>query len=723
MIWRLTLTALLTMFCTLLAAQDNKYKNYKYEWPEERPKAIPVEEQFKNADAVVLEEKLIMNLVNFTNVRKTRIKFLKQEGINKHSTIVLPVSNDPQGDLNAVPFWEKDTVHRPLGEHTSLLYFAVRIIKPDGSIVKAQFNDRVQKFNHFFNKINRTYLSWFMNIAGIVVGDEVEIAVAYNAQFNFGNYFNRVFFNGDLDKQNFELVIRYPNSSLFFFQNHNGAPVPDTGIYKGTSPNSYEYTWKAKNLKACINEKKARPYMELPYVSFYSHQNDYGTLSSNKAYIEKSLPYPWEFIFLGNNNFLIKTEPGYVNYLPESMKLKLSKKDPETISVKRLVEEHCGNDSNKTSCLNKIHNLITDSFDYEKNYDPEYEYMNEDYSSVHKSIDRKILREEDRIDLYTRICYRLETDYFHCRLYDKRFNAMNYDVYYPSAVYNLFYALPYKGTYFFYFPKMQRAGYYVNELPFYFEDINTMLIPQTVANSEKNDPNKNITFPRVTTPFSTISDNTRTTNVMCNISLQNKTASFDTRLNLSGQFSTLTRGFYLYGEMDSTLEACYYKPVYELSNSSKLVSKELTSRKATYPYECNFRLKYTDNSTLTFPYSGTAKINLKNWFNNLYDPKLETKNRVMNYYPDFVYSDMHRYMIKLDKPAEISNIAEFNFKEENTFGKYTVSLKVIDESSYMLETTLIVNAEKVQPYNISDVKKIFDLIEKMNNAELALKEK
>ena len=210
---------------------------------------------------------------------------------------------------------------------------------------------------------------------------------------------------------------------------------------------------------------------------------------------------------------------------------------------------------------------------------------------------------------------------------------------------------------------------------------------------------------------------------MCNVSLANKLTTFETRLNLSGQFSTLTRGFYLYGEMDSTLEACYYKPVYDLSSSSKLVSKEMTSRKTTFPYECNFKLKYTDESVLTSSGSGTYKLSLKNWFNNLYDNSPEVKNRVTAYYPDFVYSDMHRYMIKLDKNVEITNLNDFNFKEENSYGKYVVALKAIDETSYMLETTLVVNAEKVEAQKINDVKTIFNKIEKMNVSELELKEK
>ena len=42
-------------------AQSFQYRNYKFEWAPGKPAAIPVEDQFKNEDAVILEEKFIYN--------------------------------------------------------------------------------------------------------------------------------------------------------------------------------------------------------------------------------------------------------------------------------------------------------------------------------------------------------------------------------------------------------------------------------------------------------------------------------------------------------------------------------------------------------------------------------------------------------------------------------------------------------------------------------------
>lgn len=703
----------LIMICFIAFAQDNKYKNYKYEWSAEKPPETKVDEQFKDADAVILEETNLISITTNYESRYVRIKFLTQKGIDKFSTFKLPGSYDALTDNTELPFWSSDSVIRPKGEFGSMKYFACRIIKADGKILFPDFSEKIQKEIFRINQGERTYYAWTLKVKDLQVGDELEANYAYDNIYGRPNGVGRIFFNGEIPKQNTTLKVRYPEDDYYIFMNLNGCPVPDTAEYKVTNPKSKEFTWKLKNLNGCISEKKSRPFMELPYLAFYKHPEDFGELSNNRTYVKKYMPLNWAYY--------INLRLGYEERTRDDM---LSKTDEATISVKKFCEEQSVglSDTSNSYRFATIHRFINDSFAFDKNLD----YLSGDDGRLLKTgnaLERHVLNRLRRYFLYDKIALRLGGQYSLMFLHDKRLNQIDYNLYsgYPAT--QAYYIYPYKKSNLFFAPKLSRFGLEINELPFYFEDINTFIIPQTLPYDERFNTTKNVPVIPYTTPFSTISDNTRSTNVMCNVSLANKSTTFETRLNLSGQFSTLTRGFYLYGEMDSTLEACYYKPVYELSSSSKLVSKEMTSRKTTFPYECNFKLKYADESVLISTGSGTYKLSLKNWFNNLYDNSLEVKNRVTAYYPDFVYSDMHRYMIKLDKAVEITNLNDFNFKEENSYGKYVVVLKAVDETSYMLETTLVVNAEKVEAQKINDVKTIFNKIEKMNAAELALKEK
>lgn len=704
---------ILLFVCCITLAQDNKYKNYKYEWSAEKPAEIKVDEQFKDADAVILEEKTLISITTNFESKYVRIKFLTQKGVEKFGTFKLPESYDPLSDKIQLPFWNVDSLIRPKGEFGSMRYFACRIIKSDGKIVYPMINDEVQTEIFRVNQIDRTFYAWILKVGGIEIGDELEVNYAYDNVYGRTNGIDRIFFNSAIPKQNYQLKIRHPEDDYYVFINMNGCSIPDTSDYRATNPKSKEFTWQLKNLKGCIFEKKSRPFLELPYLSLYRHPENFGELSKNRAYIEKYQPLTWAY----NISRKVEYETKIRNY-------ELSRTDQTTLSVKKFCADFTSSlvDTSSAFKFATLHRFINDSFAY----DNDYEFITgEDarFKRIRNSIESKVAHRSINNYLYNRICFRLGGEYFKMWLHDKRLNTIDYNTYTDYYVSKVFYLYPYKNSYLFFTPKNSRFGWEVNELPFYFEDINTFIVPQMLPYDEQFRSTQNVPIIKYTTPFSTISENTRTTNVMCNVSLANKLTTFETRLNLSGQFSTLTRGFYLYGEMDSTLEACYYKPVYDLSSSSKLVSKEMTSRKTTFPYECNFKLKYADESVLASSGSGVYKLSLKNWFNNLYDNSLEVKNRVTAYYPDFVYSDMHRYMIKLDKNVEITNLNDFNFKEENSYGKYVVALKAIDETSYMLETTLVVNAEKVEAQKINDVKTIFNKIEKMNAAELELKEK
>src|SRR5689334_21335478 len=106
-------------FCALsmfiyfsVLGQSFIYRNYNYQWEEPSPAVIPVDSMFTDADAVILDEKVNYNAGgNITPdelspvvSKHIRIKYLTQEGIDKHSTFILPESFDPQSDCYSVRY-------------------------------------------------------------------------------------------------------------------------------------------------------------------------------------------------------------------------------------------------------------------------------------------------------------------------------------------------------------------------------------------------------------------------------------------------------------------------------------------------------------------------------------------------------------------------------------------------------------------------------------------
>src|SRR4051812_32207449 len=132
----------IVLFISNACAQSFKYRKTVFEWNEKPVNPVAVEEQFKNSDAVILDEKCIYNeggnkvpsyyLLNFAAnyafydestkgktpiiQKHVRIKYLTQNGINKYSGFILPESFDTQNDLYSVRASMQDSVHRPFGE-------------------------------------------------------------------------------------------------------------------------------------------------------------------------------------------------------------------------------------------------------------------------------------------------------------------------------------------------------------------------------------------------------------------------------------------------------------------------------------------------------------------------------------------------------------------------------------------------------------------------------
>ena len=71
----------------------------------------------------------------------------------------------------------------------------------------------------------------------------------------------------------------------------------------------------------------------------------------------------------------------------------------------------------------------------------------------------------------------------------------------------------------------------------------------------------NDTLRQVQLPHSYINDNTRKNNILVKINLDALSASFDARINLSGQYSTLIRGLYQYNYQDETINKLYNKKI------------------------------------------------------------------------------------------------------------------------------------------------------------------
>lgn len=717
-------------------SQSFSYRKVDYTWPKEKPEAISLENQYAKQDAVILDEKCMYNIsgnqtppYNFLVLagrgfyidessdsknpivqKHLRIKYLNDAGIKKHSTFILPESFDPSHDRVLVPHLKRNSVRRPRGEFECIRYFAARIIKPDGTIQKAIVNETTEVEVQPRNGRDETLYSWVFNVQNLEPGDELELEYAYEGAFTI-HPSGHVFFNGEMPKQNYQLTMRHRSTDYFIMINHNGAFAGDTALVKGSTMNYKDYIYHAKNLKGGITETGSRPVNELPYICYYRHHMDFGKYANNSTTITYPLPYPWWY----------KLSP-LLSFQLENLKFYLKKMDMTTSRINAFVDEERKKitDTTTAALMSSIQHTIADQFEYQDDIDY-IEGADNKLEKLGKNIENKNLRYISRYRFYDEIFLRMDQDYYLTVLHDKRTDNLDPQQYEQLGSDEIAYAVPYKNNLFYYYPKTNRFGYEANELPFYYENIIVPLIPQHLPLEMKSDINPEVEYKFVRTPNSSISDNSRRTNALVQISVDALTASTKGKLKLSGQYSTLTRGYFLYHSVDTTVSPEYYRSILDLADAGQKTKVEKEIISSEYPFDATFSYSFQKTNFIRKENDREFSFTLNGWFNNVTDKDFDAKNRQLSYFPDFQSEDIHRFMIQFDQPVQLLETAALQDTIKNKFGYYVRNVVQKDPQNILIESTLVIHAEKVPAENAADVQTIYDAIRDWNSKKYQIK--
>jgi hypothetical protein len=367
----------------------------------------------------------------------------------------------------------------------------------------------------------------------------------------------------------------------------------------------------------------------------------------------------------------------------------------------------------------KIHQKIADEFDYKNDLNL---YAGEDKRKerIGEHIDQKILRDANRIEIYTQLIKRLKTKYYKCYLRDKRVETIDFDEYQAPITSKLFFCVPYHKKAIYFMPKRHRFGYLANEMPFYYEDIPTILIPQTVP-YEDFQYLRNIEYMNVYTPQSSEEDNVRNSNVMANVSVDSLKTSFDAKVDLRGQFSTMCRGAYQYGFVDTFANTKYGQMISTIGGNTILLNNDLVQRDNEFPFKTIFRLKYSISNNIKKNKDTTYTLDLSNWFNHVIYEGFSAKGRQMAFHPDFKGLDVYRYSIRFDKDVQLLNGNTLEADYTNNLGVYRIKITQLQPNSIQVESYFLVNKDVVDAPNVRDVEDIYTAISKLNKGKLKFK--
>ena len=634
-----------------------------------------------------------------------KCKILSEKGMDEISKIALPESFDP----TYIAHFPEARNYSHVFSDLECTKFEVSLVDKNGKTKKAPISKE--------NKTTRMVLfekDQFgglkqpeYSIGNLALGDEVTIDYSYDIRYDANMYLLssfRVFFHGKHFKENYQFLFSYSSELDIDIncQNHEAADSCYMTEDRATK------LWKRSDLLGCINEQGARPYITLPHI----------VISLKPKNLEYVLP----------NSFEKRYMPFYALYAMQREKqhLNIAKSVIQGVKthdynlIDRFIREKTEDMENDTlgyQSLLKVHNHIADECTFENDIDY-FKRIDKRMPRMGEFLAANKIRDISRFDIYVALISKLNLYHFTAYLSDKRSGIISDSFFTPMYDSDYLFAVVLSNnTVQFIYPKKSRFGYYLNEVPFYYENTTARLVHlDDYCNIEKP---INEEFREITVPTSNFKDNWRRTNSMVKIDLNNLSTNFQSRIELSGQYSTLTRGLYQYNDFDKTINPRYSKKLTDINAEATETMQKVKLKSKEFPFPATIDLQFDATGTVRL-HNEKYQLDLSNWFNHIIYQNLDTTKRVMDFYPDFMGKDTYVYMLQFSKPVKLVEPLQ-QVKIKNNFGELMIDIVQPDPTHFKVSSYFAITHPKVEVKNIGDVRKIYDEIEKLNSLTLELK--
>lgn len=750
----LTLTLLVCFGIDMLNAQEVFYrKTYQEAWTSRMVYNDSLNPNFLIDGAVILYSKNAWHLNKVQNTttfnKQMAIQFLSEEAIKKHAVVNIPEAVDSLNDYSDIPLARRSTIYRPKLYDLIINYFHARIKKANGNVIMPLPTDSIQTEAIVFNDQKRLAYSYHILFDNIEVGDILE--VEYQFYLPYVLEWQRIFFHQTLPIQTYVLELHSPARNRLMLYEFNGAAITDTTLNTDFN-NTKVYTWQLQNLAGSMNEIGNCPHKDLPHIYYYMHNKIYGHWHNDK--IVSFDPYSWRYYgfdlidYRRDNIFktkkLVSREELALNNFFEEHKKALGSKD--TLKLLRYIHKEINSNfkylkkndyyANNDERLKKYpvwyrekiltrfnsHHVFYGVFNHISET-PHTQFLTQGSNilsqarpeQVHKSLKNKYLQNINRWTIYKGILNRLRADYYLVLLTDNRIGRLRPDICLPVLGENRMLAAHLRNKTYYILPKRARGGYFINELPFYLQDEAVLHIWQMTDDIN----NRNIVRLHKT-PSTKAEDNVRQTNVAATIN-EDLTINFDVQINLSGQYSTLLRHYYAYGQRDSSINPIYYKNISHIKAQPVVTKPPKVDVDNVYPYKATVNAAYFTDK-LVQKTDSTLVIPLADLIAHVIHDRLSAEfSRTTPYYFDFVSTDTYNYYFTFPNKITLANYPNLPIVIKNDYLSLRFDISQPDVQSVLLQSKLQTHATKVPTNAMASVYNIYNLIKSYNNLAIIVK--
>lgn len=702
------LALLFIVGCATNSSGQRNKRSPGFEWPPLSETSVKT--KFAAHDAVILTDnnRLIVTgakeeFINLRFIRHFKVKLLTEQGVQAFSKISLPESYDPVYDYRDVPVLKRDEIVRPQYFEVKPVEFQARVVRKNGKSRPAEYVRKMLTESKLFNLLMTRSEAYSYTFTQLKVGDELEIFYKYEIPFD-KNWYNfnaaRIFFQGKVPKQSYSLEISHyvRNESEF----SGAAPNSDQEV-----ENKRVLRWERTDVSEVLQEIGARPANDLEHVVFGLNRNSFRYhVLEPLSKMRGTTPY-WSYFLRQRESRAMWWRRVAMKNLPDRQNTKLNAfVDRCSVGVP---------DSLPHNQALAAHAKIVKDFEFK----PDLAYFQGTDQRLERIGDHAAdgqIREISRYNLYSKIYNRLRVPYLTVYMTDKRIGTPTRD--YVGPIYDQDFAFVFGGNVnrlLFMYPKRHRFGYEADELPFYWEGTKALLSNVDLLHTFGYD-----SVLLVNTHLTEAKANYRKTTVQAHVDYKAGTVTFDSKLHVRGQFSTMTRGFYLYEYRDSSINPKYHEHLYDLPKHNVTVTdREMSSHSISYPYAANFRLKYNARKLcVQDPSTGIWVVPIRSWFNLIYHEDFSARNRSQPYYSDFLYQDEFRYFLTFDDPVELVNEEQLEQSIDNLFGTLKLEIERVNSTTYRMQLMHVVSNAKVPADKVAQVQEVFNAIDHLNQQSL-----
>ncbi len=674
-----------------------QFQKYEFAWDQAFPELSDQRDQFPDADILALidstKTQLFLGPNPTTLVSKRILLAFRKDTRQEPFRISIPEARDPLREYYDLPIIEREEKYRPKFADLDVIYFAARVKKADGQVKELSPLLKIEQEVHMNDWLASNHFAYHFDWNQIDTGDLLEISWQYYLPYWVGE--ERVFFASDLPSLRSHYSFEYPaNQLIVFHYGNNGNPKTIEQFTK--KPARRRMEWSFEKQGGGLSEVNSRIHKELPFMQYYVHDHVYAKYNADQ--IEQYVPYTWQYKYykqLGNKRFNLYTT---------------KKVNGKEIYLNSFYSTVTAGTSDPLEKMIGFHELINEDFAFS----PDKEYLEgRDFKleRMVQHVKRKIFRKISRFRLYESIFNRIGENYHKVHVSDARISEIDANKYLPIIGEKVFFAAEPADSLVYFLPKESRAGLHANELPFYLQKQRSLLVGQMTSNFLEEQV---LRFVRL--PANDSKANSRTNSFTVRIDPSKDLAKFEGKISLSGQFSTLLRGFYKFEAIDSTVNPGYYKRL-ALDKESRRRHLEIVGEQVTFPYEVNIQEHFDNASILSRQSHGQVAVDLKNWFPFVFEESILDKPRYTYYYTDFAGKDEFNYQLNFDQVLSIVGPVS-PLSIENEFGSLAFDLRQTGPKTIEINCALQLSGKPLSPSQIDSAKEIFEALRSLQSAIL-----